>query len=47
MGVAVTQSAGMANARAIARDGLKVTETGDRCVSWLPLYHDMAWSVFS
>jgi len=41
MGVAVTQSAGMANARAIARDGLKVTETGDRCVSWLPLYHDM------
>ncbi|GBQ98108.1 fatty acyl-AMP ligase [Asaia lannensis] len=41
MGVAVTQSAGMANARAIARDGLQVTETGDRCVSWLPLYHDM------
>ncbi|NVN43639.1 fatty acyl-AMP ligase [Asaia siamensis] len=41
MGVAVTQSAGMANARAIARDGLKVRETGDRCVSWLPLYHDM------
>lgn len=41
MGVAVTQAAGMANARAIARDGLKVRETGDRCVSWLPLYHDM------
>ncbi|MDR6181571.1 fatty acyl-AMP ligase [Asaia bogorensis] len=41
MGVAVTQSAGMANARAIARDGLQVKETGDRCVSWLPLYHDM------
>lgn len=41
MGVAVTQQAGMANARAIARDGLRVTETGDRCVSWLPLYHDM------
>lgn len=41
MGVAVTQSAGMANARAIARNGLKVRETGDRCVSWLPLYHDM------
>lgn len=41
MGVAVTQKAGMANARAIARDGLHVLETGDRCVSWLPLYHDM------
>ncbi|WP_077808086.1 fatty acyl-AMP ligase [Neoasaia chiangmaiensis] len=41
MGVAVTQKAGMANARAIARDGLHVRETGDRCVSWLPLYHDM------
>ena len=41
MGVAVTQKSGMANARAIARDGLKVRETGDRCVSWLPLYHDM------
>ncbi|GBQ81321.1 acyl-CoA synthetase [Gluconacetobacter johannae DSM 13595] len=41
MGVAVTQRSGMANARAIARDGLKVRETGDRCVSWLPLYHDM------
>lgn len=41
MGVAVTQQAGMANARAIARDGLQVRETGDRCVSWLPLYHDM------
>ncbi|NVN10554.1 MULTISPECIES: fatty acyl-AMP ligase [Nguyenibacter] len=41
MGVAVTQRSGMANARAIARDGLKVRDTGDRCVSWLPLYHDM------
>jgi fatty-acyl-CoA synthase len=41
MGVAVTQRSGIANARAIARDGLKVRETGDRCVSWLPLYHDM------
>ncbi|MBU2654522.1 fatty acyl-AMP ligase [Acidomonas methanolica] len=41
MGVAVTQEAGMANARAIARDGLQVRATGDRCVSWLPLYHDM------
>jgi fatty-acyl-CoA synthase len=41
VGVAVTQRAGMANARAIARYGLRVRDDGDRCVSWLPLYHDM------
>ncbi|MBO1327554.1 fatty acyl-AMP ligase [Acetobacter suratthaniensis] len=41
MGVCVTQQSGMANVAAIAHDGLCVQETGDRCVSWLPLYHDM------
>jgi len=39
-GVLVTQRAVAGNARAIARDGLRVSER-DRCVSWLPLYHDM------
>jgi fatty-acyl-CoA synthase len=39
-GVLVTQRAVAENARAIARDGLAVSER-DRCVSWLPLYHDM------
>ncbi|MBS1003831.1 fatty acyl-AMP ligase [Acetobacter thailandicus] len=41
MGVCVSQRSGMANAMSIARDGLQVRQTGDRCVSWLPLYHDM------
>lgn len=41
MGVAVTQKAGLANAHAIAKYGLQVRDKGDRCVSWLPLYHDM------
>lgn len=41
MGVAVTQKACLANVYAIAKYGLVVKETGDRCVSWLPLYHDM------
>ena len=40
LGISVTQQALMANAAAICRDGLKV-RTGDRAVSWLPLYHDM------
>ena len=39
-GVLVTQRAVAGNARSIARDGLAVSER-DRCVSWLPLYHDM------
>lgn len=40
LGVAVTQKALMANAHAITHHGLKIT-AADRCVSWLPLYHDM------
>lgn len=40
IGVAVTQAALMANADAIIRHGLQV-RAGDRCVSWLPFYHDM------
>lgn len=39
-GVLVTQQAIAANARAIAEDGIAL-RAGDRCVSWLPLYHDM------
>lgn len=39
-GVLVTQQALVANALAIARDGLAL-RPGDRCTSWLPLYHDM------
>ncbi len=39
-GVLVTQKAITANARAIAEHGLAL-RPGDRCTSWLPLYHDM------
>lgn len=39
-GVSVTHRSLMANATGISRDGLK-TRDGDRCVSWLPFYHDM------
>ncbi|MFL5332750.1 MAG: fatty acyl-AMP ligase [Geminicoccaceae bacterium] len=39
-GVLVTQRAIAANAHAIAVHGLGL-RPGDRCTSWLPLYHDM------
>lgn len=40
LGVAVTQRAFMANTHYTARYGLSIVD-GDRCVSWLPFYHDM------
>lgn len=39
-GIEVSQGSFMANAYAIATDGLRVVP-GDRSTSWLPLYHDM------
>lgn len=39
-GISVTHRSLMANATAIGRHGLQ-TRPGDRCVSWLPFYHDM------
>ncbi|MCA9500202.1 MAG: fatty acyl-AMP ligase [Nitrospirales bacterium] len=39
-GVEVTQSAVMTNLSGIIQHGLQV-QPGDRCVSWLPFYHDM------
>ncbi len=39
-GVIITQRAVMANLGAISRHGIKL-RAGDRCVSWLPFYHDM------
>lgn len=39
-GVTVTQRSLLANSRGIILEGLAV-RPGDRCVSWLPLYHDM------
>ena len=40
LGVDVPQRALMANCFAIAHFGLEIV-SGDRCTSWLPLYHDM------
>ena len=40
LGIDVRQRSLMANAHAIAAHGLEAVP-GDRCVSWLPLYHDM------
>jgi fatty-acyl-CoA synthase len=39
-GVRITQACLSANARCTIRYGLGA-QSGDRCVSWLPLYHDM------
>lgn len=39
-GIEIHQRVLMANASAITRHGLDIVET-DRCVSWLPFYHDM------
>jgi fatty-acyl-CoA synthase len=41
LGVAVTQSALLANVGAIGRAGGLNVAAPDRTVSWLPLYHDM------
>ncbi len=39
-GVIITHHAAMSNLHAISKDGIKL-RAGDRCVSWLPFYHDM------
>ncbi|ROR11482.1 fatty-acyl-CoA synthase [Erwinia sp. JUb26] len=39
-GVIITQRSAMANLQAISLNGIKL-KAGDRCVSWLPFYHDM------
>jgi fatty-acyl-CoA synthase len=38
--VMITQNAIMSNLKGISVHGVKIRE-GDRCVSWLPFYHDM------
>ncbi|AMB88087.1 acyl-CoA synthetase [Pseudomonas agarici] len=39
-GVVVTQRSVMANLRGISLDGIRL-QPKDRCISWLPYYHDM------
>lgn len=39
-GVIITHREVMANLHAISHDGIKLRD-GDRCISWLPFYHDM------
>ncbi|NKB81551.1 MAG: fatty acyl-AMP ligase [Nitrospirales bacterium] len=39
-GVVITQQMALSNLSGIIKDGLQV-RPGDRCVSWLPFYHDM------
>ena len=39
-GIEITHKALMANVKYIAEAGLEI-KPGDRCTSWLPLYHDM------
>lgn len=39
-GVFVSQKCAVSNTRSIILHGLQIRQ-GDRCVSWLPLYHDM------
>ncbi|MEY8713109.1 fatty acyl-AMP ligase [Mangrovibacter phragmitis] len=39
-GVIITHRAAMSNLHAISHDGIKL-RASDRCVSWLPFYHDM------
>ena len=39
-GVLISQQAITSNANAILTDGIELKH-GDRCISWLPLYHDM------
>ena len=41
LGVAVTQAALQANVAGIAGPGGLAANSEDRCVAWLPLYHDM------
>ena len=39
-GVIITHRAVMSNLQVISRNGIKA-RVGDRCISWLPFYHDM------